>query len=163
MASFEDHIYQAKRNLEFLSCINKIKGGIYWDWQVTTLFYVGVHLINAHISNKTNKHYRSHKAVTEAINPRSNKLSLAKLPEDCFVSYKHLSNLSRRSRYLIHDAESNITEDAHFTFDKHFKKGVKHLDIVISYISSEYKIPFDKYEIECIELKNYTSEIFVVK
>ncbi len=62
MASFQDHISQAKCNLRFLGSVNnQIKNT--WDWQVTVAFYVAVHMINARIADKANLHYRSHEAV----------------------------------------------------------------------------------------------------
>ena len=44
MASFDEHIAQAKCILGFLEKINGI-GDNFIDWQVTTNFYVSVHLI----------------------------------------------------------------------------------------------------------------------
>lgn len=78
MATFDEHISQAKKNLLFLESIN-IHCKQFYDWQVTVCFYSCLHFVNAHLS-KFDLQYRKHKDVKDALNPFS--LSPAKLPED---------------------------------------------------------------------------------
>ena len=52
MASFQEHIAQANRNLDFLEQANQSLN-TFWDWQVTAAFYVCVHLVNAHLAQKS--------------------------------------------------------------------------------------------------------------
>lgn len=85
-------------------------------------------------------HYRSHKAVEEVISPFG-KIATTKLPEDVFVSYMALSNLSRRARYLCTDDGSREGE-AMLTFDKHLKKALYHLNVILEWFSKEYKQDF---------------------
>lgn len=142
MAKFEDHISQAKRNLKFLSGINR-KVGDCFDWQVTTCFYVGVHLINAKLA-KHNLFYRSHEDVMAAINPES-AFAIGKVSEDVYVSFKRLRNLSRRSRYLLHDdSRQRDSENACMTYERHLRKAVKCTDKIIDYVVNEYEVSFDK-------------------
>lgn len=108
MATFDEHIQQAKRNLSFLHKVNTGIGQC-WDWQVTISFYTAVHLVNAHIASRSNHHYRSHELVNNAINPYS-LTSLSKLPEEEYLAYIKLQNLSRRARYLCHDDPKNRSE-----------------------------------------------------
>ena len=161
MASYKDHINQANNNLRFLESIN-LKIGLFWDWQVTVCFYTAVHLINAHISNKSNQHYRSHELVNNAINP-FNQTSITKLSEEEYTSYIKLQNLSRRARYLVHEDSSNKAQKAFLTYDKHFSKAIKHLDRLLIYISNEYKENFDKVSLNCIELKSTNLKNFKLK
>jgi hypothetical protein len=130
---------------------------------VTISFYAAVHLINAHIAQKTGLHYRSHEQVFAAINPNE-MMSVCKLKEDKYLSYAKLRNLSRRSRYLVSDQDNNQDTKAFFTYDKHFAKAIRHLDILISYINIEYKQNIQNIEVSCIELKqNELTNFSVVK
>jgi len=156
MATFQEHINQAKKNLEFLVQINKnVKDS--WDWQVTVCFYVGVHLVNAHIAHKTNQHYRSHEQVNKALNPYE-PLSLTKLPEQDYKAYIKLQGLSRRSRYLCHDEAPIQNAQALFTYDRHVAKALRCLNTLLEFMQREYDVQFNTYNLNCIEIsnKNYT-------
>ncbi|MDP3431910.1 MAG: hypothetical protein Q8T04_02955 [Bacteroidota bacterium] len=162
MASYREHILQAQNNLAFLKGISANLDRPYWDWCVTTCFYVGVHLVNSHIAIKGDLHYRRHDEVSEAISPY-NQLSLAKVPDEVYTAYRHLQNLSRRSRYLISEKMGNRGEDAFLTFDKHFQRALRSLDVLLDYITSQYLEPFDKTEVDCGIHKNIVLNNFSLK
>ncbi len=149
MATYEEHIFQAKKNLEFLQSIN-LHCNEAWDWQTTVCFYSALHLINAHIVSKTNNHYRSHEQVNNAINPY--KISPSKLNEDVYTTYIKLQWLSRRSRYLISEDTANKDSSAFFTSDKHFAKATRLLDRLLIFFSSQYKIEFKQLQLKCPRL-----------
>lgn len=161
MASFDEHIIQAKSNLRFLHSVND-KVDNHWDWQVTITFYIAVHLINAHIARKSNQHYRSHELVNNSINP-FNPTSITKLTEELYASYMKLQNLSRRSRYLCHDDPKNRDKGAFLTYDKHFSKAITHLDKLLHFISNEYSISFDTTSLNCLELLKKSFAHFTIK
>ena len=46
MAFFDEHVAQAKSNLQFLETVNQAIRN-YYDWQVTICFYTAVHLAEA--------------------------------------------------------------------------------------------------------------------
>ena len=147
MASFEAHVDQAKKNLDFLFD-NNSNGSLHWDWQVTTCFYVAVHVANAHLAKVANLHYRTHEAVKIALSP--NPLSLTQLPEDVYLSYAKLEGLSRRARYLCHNEPDKRDDSiAFFTHEKHFAKAIKNLDKFLTYFSKMYGIDFGKIKIRC--------------
>ncbi len=151
MAQFEDHIRQAKKNIEFLSKANSLIPDSY-DWQVTVCFYVALHLVNAHLA-KTGMHYRTHSDVNHAINPY-NAVSPNKLDEQAYTSYIKLSQLSRRSRYLVQDAERpERPEDAFFTYDKHLAKAIRHLDQLVVYFKIRYGFSVPQVDLNCPGLK----------
>ena len=151
MADFNQHIKQAKSNLTFLSKINK-SCNEHWDWQVTTCFYVAVHLANAH--------FRTHSEVKTALNPTV-QISATKFNESEYLSYVKLMNLSRRARYLCHDKPSNKDSAAFFTHDVHLNKALKNLDNLLVFFATEYKVEFEKIDINCQELKNKETTFFV--
>jgi hypothetical protein len=158
LASFDEHINQAKRNLQFLESVNNNINPS-WDWQVTVAFYSALHLINAHIASKTSNHYRSHESVNNVINPM--RVSPAKLGVDEYASYIKLQNLSRRARYLCHE-DPKKKDGLFLTYDKHFAKAIRNLDILLTFMVAEYKISFKKSAIKCIELNNFNSTHFDV-
>lgn len=150
MPSSLDHNNQACRNLSFLQSINKECNSSY-DWQVTVSFYVAVHLVNAHLA-KYDMHYRSHEDVSNHINPFQ-KLSPSKLPENIYLAYKKLQGLSRRSRYLVHDDPENKSAVCHFTYDKHFVKAIKKVEIILEYFISADKLHIPEISLKCLGLK----------
>lgn len=151
VASFQEHIAQANHNLAFLAQANQSTPP-FWDWQVTTAFYVGVHLINAHLMQKSGLSFRSHQQVDEAINPFSN-LVATRLSETDYLAYDKLQGLARRARYLYSDNRNDKATTAHFTYDKHFARAVRNLDVLIGFVENEYKVKINRISVKCIELK----------
>lgn len=114
------------------------------------------------MARKANLHYRTHEDVKHAINPYS-KLSLCVLPENIYLAYVKLEGLSRRARYLCSDDMKNRSEDEFFTYDKHFAKAIKNLDILLDFFKAEYKLSYPPLPIVCIELTaNSPLKIFKV-
>ena len=152
MAKPEEHIAQAKRNLIFLSSINKSIKDCY-DWQVTVCFYSALHLVNAHLSNY-GLQYRKHKDVNNALN-FSNATSPARLPEDEYICYTALQSLSRRSRYLVNENDGKLgSMTAAITYDKHFARALRHLDKLTLHFCTLLKVQIDPVDIVCIEIKH---------
>lgn len=162
MASFTEHIRQATSNLLFLTETNS-KNQQFWDWQVTTGYYVAVHIINAHLDKVANLHYRTHEDVKNAINP-FNSTSLCKIPQDVYLNFQKLEGLSRRARYLCHDDPNNHAKTGHLTHDRHFAKAIKNLDNLLNYFTSLYALTYPKPEVACIDLSQSDSfKIFGLK
>lgn len=161
MASFDEHISQAKQNLAFLGEVNSYSNDK-WDWQVTICFYSAVHLMNAHIVAKTNTNYLSHKKVESALNPYG--LSPARLDVNTFNSYNKLCILSRRSRYLLQEGFdiNNPLQIASSTYSKHMKKAIYHLDAILIYIRDNYPSTFQDINIKCADLKGLTFQNFKI-
>lgn len=160
MASFDIHVEQAKSNLKFLLQINQSKD-VYWDWHVTTCFYVAVHAVNAHLAKLANLHYRTHEDVKNALNPYT--LSPCKLPESIYLDYVKLEGLSRRSRYLCSEDKGNNSSSPFITYDKHFAKAVKCLDRLLVHFNTEYSTKFGGYDISCVDLQKTPLSLFTVK
>jgi len=155
MANFADHVSHAKHNLEFLSGINHSHNG-YFDWQVTVSYYTALHLINSHIAKQSNMHFRTHYDTKNAINPFGSFVN-TRLPENIYTSYIKLEILSRRARYLVKDKENAIPDEiAHITYDNHFTKAIRNLDIILSYFSRIYSITFTATPIYCVSLSEGT-------
>ena len=137
MASYRDHLAQASKNLRFLVGVNK-NCNEHLDWQVTTSFYVGVHLMNAFLAQEANFHFSSHERVQNAIGPQS-VIARTRLDEATYLAYIKLRNLSRRARYLCN--ENNPSENlgvASFILEKHFLKSFTHLDSLMTFFYKKY-------------------------
>ncbi|MEO0058973.1 MAG: hypothetical protein RLZZ312_620 [Bacteroidota bacterium] len=162
MGNFKEHIDHSIKNARFLSQINNSITDS-WDWQVTVCFYTALHLINAHIVKKTNSNYLSHRKVEEIINP-FNQLSVARLNEDVYMSYIKLFQLSRRSRYLLNEnfqkSEKMDIQNANFTYGKHLRKAIHHLDIIFIFIKSSYGEQFEIVDIKCLDLTGLKFDFF---
>lgn len=165
MGQFEDHIKQSRSNLQFLSLVDQNIDN-YWDWKVTVCFYTAVHLINSHIVKLSKANYLSHNKVDEYINP-FNQFSPSKLDEATYLAYQRLSNLSRRSRYLVHEEINKKSHtdivDSHATYSKHFSKAIKYLEAIIDYVSKEHKQSFSITDIKCIDLRNTKFKYFNIR
>jgi hypothetical protein len=145
MAQYSDHLAQAVHNLKFLGAINQHCNAAI-DWQVTTNFYVGVHLVNSFLAREADLHFNSHNRVKESIAPNSH-LATTRLDEPTYLAYVKLRNLSRRSRYLCGDDPNQESERAHFIAEKHFTKSFIHVDKLLSYFNSKYN---DAYPVTSI-------------
>lgn len=158
MPDFDAHIRQAKSNLQFLSNISTNINDCY-DWQVTVCFYVGVHLINAHLS-QFEQQYRTHENVKFAINPRT-VTSLMKIPEDEYVAYIALEKLSRKARYLVNIKDGKLSSNSvGIIYEKHFAKALRHLDKLLTYFSDIYKVNIIKCNIKCVDIKPQELQYF---
>lgn len=159
MARYEDHIQQATRNLHFLESINSSVPDCY-DWQVTVCFYTALHLVNAHLS-KYDLQCRKHKDVNYALN-FENRTSPARLPEDGYVAYMALQSLSRRSRYLVSEKDGQLAgTTAHFTYDKHLVRSLRHLNRLMEHFDALYKTGINPIRIRCAEMKLHELKFFV--
>lgn len=152
MASFEEHIQKAKSNLKFLEDTNS-KNQSYWDWQVTTIFYTAVHVVNAHLAQIGNLHYRTHEDVKNAINPHR-PLAIGAVSEQIYLCYTKLEGLSRRSRYLCHDNPDNQTIVGQLTQDRHFTKAIRKLDPILEFFSNKYSLSLSKIKVQSPELSS---------
>jgi hypothetical protein len=150
LSSFDGHITQGKKNLDFLVNVNQSFPDVY-DWQVTVAFYAALHFANAHVFKTLGTYHKTHKDLANAINPESRIKNPAQFSEDAFVAYETLFILSRRARYLYH-AKSKEGELA-FTYDKHLAKSIRHLDTVMKWIDDKHNLGFNKRNFTCSRLK----------
>jgi hypothetical protein len=146
MPNFSDHNLQANKNIDFLNYLIS-NCAEYYDWKVTVAFYTSVHIVNAHLAYVVDQHYQRHGDVENALN-YANNMSPARISENTYIAYKRLHNLSRRSRYLIHeDAKNRQEERCHFISENHFKKAINRLTEIIEYFNKTYNIEYHKINI----------------
>lgn len=158
MANFEQHIEQAKHNLNVLTHLNTTLPTAL-DWQVTSAYYVAVHLANAVIS-KFGLHYRSHEKVKHAISPYNQTALPGRFNCDAYVAYIQLENLSRRSRYLCNVETPEENGLRHATKAKHLRKALRTLNEVIKFMVSEHQVEFPPVFLHLDGLKSETLVYF---
>jgi hypothetical protein len=149
VASFDGHSLQAKNNLDFLLAVNRVNN-TNWDWQVTIAYYIGVHMVNAHIVGTTNMHYRAHHEVKNVL------FNDPSIPQDIYLAYARLEGLSRRARYLISENKNNHNQGDFFTYDIHFAKSIKSLDKIIDYFTPLCQLKPGNPEVKCPSLNSKT-------
>lgn len=89
--SRQEHLARADHNRALVGDLNHLPGR-YEDWQVTSLFYAAVHLVQAYFSAKTNHYPGSHEAREELVRQDSKLRTI-------YRDYRELKHLSISSRY----------------------------------------------------------------
>ncbi len=108
------------------------------------IFYVAVHLINAHLAQHGN-HFRRHEEVDDAINPhrRNNPQAVS---EDAYKAYAKLRKLSRKSRYLLAETDTdNATAHVCDVLDR--DSAVDYIGVIADYLENEYNVNFESYPV----------------
>ncbi len=149
MSSFDGHIEQASKNLDFLEKVNAEFPNVY-DWQVTISFYSALHLMNAHVYKSLGTYHRTHNDLANAISPESSIKHPAQVSEEVFVAYETLFILSRRARYLYNAKSDNKVD---FTNHKHLAKSIRHLNTIMEWFDQKYSQGFPKRSFFCVGLK----------
>lgn len=164
MASYQEHLSQANKNIRILERVNKTVPDSL-DWQVTMVFYAALHFANAHIARTINQHYRTHAKVSEALNPHVSANPSA-FDNDTYLAYLALQALSRRSRYLCSEEVDASDPDgaiAHPVKEKHLAKAIRHLNTIIYFFSNTYGVHFTPIELLCEKIKQDKLKYFTHK
>ncbi|WP_147323511.1 hypothetical protein [Chitinophaga silvatica] len=148
MPEYSDHIHQSRKNLKFLEFVNN-RTNQYYDWEVTTCYYVAVHLVNAHLSLHELQ-IRTHYDVMTILNQPEVEASI---PGHVLFAYKKLQRLSRRSRYLVNERNANSTSSiAYCIHSSHLKKALEYLHTLIAFFKERYGERFEKIRINCSDV-----------
>ena len=152
MATFDEHLTQAKSNIAFLEHLSST--GKYIDWQITACFYVAVHLANAHIAKQEGKNFRAHIDVTDSLNPFKDYPS--KVSERVFTSFQRLHNLSRKARYLVPPtSQDDGVVPACYAAPRHLITSVQSLDIIIQGMKDIHRFSLPKIQFISSEIFSY--------
>lgn len=139
------HFRQAQRNLKVVAWLNSSDTS-YWDWQITTLFYSALHLINGHIVATEGTFYNSHAEVRNCIHWQSGRK--ASLPREIGLAYEKLQLLSRKARYL-YDPERPESNKPQYAGADSFEKAVYAFDKVYRHIAGLYGLELEPVQINC--------------
>ena len=118
MASKNQHLWQAEHNEEFLKSIEPLESGKFIDWEVTGLFYAGIHYIEAFLVTK--------KLESSSHEQRLSNMNSAGLTDDKFQnSYDCLYDWARKTRYKcisIQEYQFELIRQFYNTIKRHILK-----------------------------------------
>lgn len=94
----QKHLDQASHNQNFHNCIEGEFTDNFFDWKITTLFYVALHWIKALGVKRGYDLGETHYEIERNINPGRDDAP-CKISQNAWRNYKYLFNYSRTSRY----------------------------------------------------------------
>lgn len=112
MPSLKKHKEQIKSNEGFFSDISDKFDGKYYDWKITTLFYVIVHYAEA-LCAKHGHHSKDHRARSTFL--------YKKLSSEDYSKYEQLKDASQRSRYKADYLTGKASQYCLSVFNKLYK------------------------------------------
>ena len=149
MPSFTEHIEKVKRNIDFFHSINP-NGEECFDWQVTVLFYIAVHIVDAHL-DRFSIHPTTHTERKENLSfdsPRTSRIT----SQDAWDDYMSLEGQSRKYRY-----------DKYRGNPKQLRKSCNSLESIIHYFDGLYSLKLPILNVQCdADYKLNTANQYVV-
>lgn len=108
-ATEQQHRAKAQKNRQLSSDL-EAKLADYREWQVTTVFYAAVHLVQAYLRAKTSAYPQTHQERDELIN---------RLPDlkPLYVPYNELKRVSVKSRYACLPVNQFDVDEARKQYD----------------------------------------------
>jgi HEPN domain len=94
----ENHLLQANHNRDFHNCIDKQFNNRFYDWKITSLFYVAIHYLKALASNRSIDIGETHYDIEQNVNPDRTNAKM-RITKGAWREYKNLFNYSRTARY----------------------------------------------------------------
>lgn len=94
----EKYLDQASHNEDFHQCICDNFSDKFYDWRITTLFYIAIHYLKALASKKGINIGQTHHEIEQNVNPKKNNAAM-RIKQGAWMEYKSLLNYSRTSRY----------------------------------------------------------------
>lgn len=90
---------QAIHNKEFLDCITEKFPSKFYDWKITIIFYIAIHLLKA-LGKKRGKNIgSSHYEIFNSFDPGRTNNPITNIPPDIWTTYKRIYKYSKQSRY----------------------------------------------------------------
>lgn len=94
----QEHIDQAKHNQTFHDCIQKEFESRFFDWKITSLFYIALHCLKALASKKGIEIGQTHQDIERNVNPERNNAKM-RITKNAWNDYKSLYRYSHTARY----------------------------------------------------------------
>ncbi len=94
----QKHLEQASHNLNFHQCIEEQFTDNFFDWKITTLFYIAVHWLKALSIKRGHDIGDTHIEIDRNVNPNREDAPY-KIPRNAWRDYKSLQKYSHTARY----------------------------------------------------------------
>ncbi|WP_028892696.1 HEPN domain-containing protein [Tenacibaculum sp. 47A_GOM-205m] len=124
---------QASHNEKFHQCICENFSDKFYDWKITTLFYIAIHYLKALAAKRGIDIGQTHHEIEQNVNPKKNNASM-RIKQGAWMEYKSLLNYSRTSRY---DGIVSDFETFEIIMENDYKMAVKNLDNFKKYIQKQ--------------------------
>jgi hypothetical protein len=118
--SQQQHLQKAQHNSQLSAALARLAQP-YLDWQVTTLFYGAVHLLQAYFVAKTNQYPQSHQERDELIGRDPHLTAI-------FADYRELKQLSVSCRYMCWPTNAHDVNQA----QKHLATIRQHIENLLA-------------------------------
>ncbi|HEY1024040.1 MAG TPA: HEPN domain-containing protein [Sphingobacteriaceae bacterium] len=92
------YLSQAAHNHNFLDCLNETFPDDYYDWKITVVFYIAIHVLKAFAKSKAIEVGDTHDDIDRSLNP-SRGTPVYQLKKHVWNAYKNMYRYSRTSRY----------------------------------------------------------------
>lgn len=138
MSSNNDFVNQLNHNVKFLCDQCENFPDKYFDWKVTSSFYVAIHAIKALAEKRGIYIGSNHQEIERNINPHRNNASM-RISNTCWFGYVNLKNASRDSRYIAFE----ILEDHEDHFREAFPECFDRMNVVINYCKTQGELAIE--------------------
>lgn len=135
MPSYTEHIDKARRNIDFFHSINS-GGKQSFDWQIIVLYYISVHLVDAHL-DRYSIHPTTHTERKEHLSFDGTRTSRITV-QAAWDEYLFLEMQSRKFRY-----------DQYRGNPKQLKKSCNSLEVIIRYFDNLYTLNLPVLNVCC--------------
>jgi len=95
----QQHIEQARHNQDFYDCIHERFDSKFFDWKITTLFYIAIHYLKALAANRNIDIGETHYEIGNNVNPTSRHKPLMPISSNAWKAYRDIFQYSRTARY----------------------------------------------------------------
>ena len=125
---------QAQHNSEFLNLIDKQFPDTFFDWKITVLFYVSIHLLKCLGAKRGVNIGDTHHEIQSSLDPkRCGNKQIFPFPEKVWIAYRRIHQYSKSSRYDgIEDEKIVIAAQK-----KDYEECLKHFAHLIAYMKSQ--------------------------
>jgi hypothetical protein len=90
---------QAKHNQDFLECIKEKFPNDFYDWKITIIFYISIHLLKCLAHKKGVDIGHTHYDIENSLNPRRSARQVFQFPDWAWKNYSRIFKYSKDSRY----------------------------------------------------------------
>ena|SRR6185369_11992951 len=128
------HIAQSKHNHEFLCCIKDKFPDKFYDWKITSTFYIAIHYVRALSKKRGITIGNSHESLKNAIDPKPPMPPILVLSPECLSAYKTLYRYCRTARYDGFLNEENFNRICKINYENYCAPA---LEVVKTYIETQ--------------------------
>ena len=90
----DEFLEQARQNKDFLTCIETNYPDQFFDWKVTVIFYISIHLLKSLAKQRNVEIGHTHHDIANSLNPRRNSTQIFPFPDWVWKKYSTIFQYS---------------------------------------------------------------------